>query len=480
MDSSFSRLTVDNSKDIPSQQQHDYPSKEQSHHQIGGESIFEEENGPYDESDEYDLYDAEALSNIEFPNVLRRGVEIYANSPPPYQVGGPSPIPSVFGNKPIIPRSPPPSNDRRQLPSSAQRKASGIPPKSLTDQLNLNAPIPLTPQKMAARNLFDQQQHNAPSSRPPSSQPTIDRIISSNTLNASAHVDLESPGLQKYHSDLNIISTLNNVSGYNSRDNSGAYFRNNTANINNSNNTSNNNNNTSNLTKRGSNSNLKMLPPSGSNVINNDSNKTNPANSGNNSNNNSGKYSSSAVPASHQPIQPMNFSSSKTINNNRQDDSMINHASHSPFPVSYQNGPVPPTQQRPGQGQGQRQPSSASAVGRDQQDQYMQTEMILDEDDEPDWQADEKSMIQRYLLDRRIEIIAVVEGVDATTGGNLQARHSYTCDDIEWDKTFANCIFQQNGYDSSESKMMVDFGYFHKLRNAPKDAAYPGPIASNV
>jgi hypothetical protein len=35
-----------------------------------------------------------------------------------------------------------------------------------------------------------------------------------------------------------------------------------------------------------------------------------------------------------------------------------------------------------------------------------------------DWRDEEEHMINRYLLDRRIEIIAIVEGIDSTTGPN--------------------------------------------------------------
>ena len=57
-----------------------------------------------------------------------------------------------------------------------------------------------------------------------------------------------------------------------------------------------------------------------------------------------------------------------------------------------------------------------------------------------DWQLEEQQMVDRYLADRKIEIIAIVEGVDSTTGGNVQARHSFTVSEIEWHKSFVNCV----------------------------------------
>lgn len=44
----------------------------------------------------------------------------------------------------------------------------------------------------------------------------------------------------------------------------------------------------------------------------------------------------------------------------------------------------------------------------------------------PRWQIEEKEMIRGYLRDREVEIIVIVEGIDSTTGGNVQARFSYT------------------------------------------------------
>ena len=38
---------------------------------------------------------------------------------------------------------------------------------------------------------------------------------------------------------------------------------------------------------------------------------------------------------------------------------------------------------------------------------------------------EEKDMIAFYMSDRKMEIMAVVEGIDATTGGVVQARHSF-------------------------------------------------------
>lgn len=100
-----------------------------------------------------------------------------------------------------------------------------------------------------------------------------------------------------------------------------------------------------------------------------------------------------------------------------------------------------------------------------------------DSDDlEPRWQFEERQMVQRYLMDRQIEVIAVVEGVDSATGGNVQARHSYIYSEIEWNKTFQYCMFE----DPDDGLMTVDFDLFHELVEASTDAAHSGAIPSCV
>ena len=54
-----------------------------------------------------------------------------------------------------------------------------------------------------------------------------------------------------------------------------------------------------------------------------------------------------------------------------------------------------------------------------------------------DAKREEKRMVQAFMQDRRIEVVAIVEGTDATTGGAVQSRHSYTFDEIVWDRTYA-------------------------------------------
>ncbi len=85
---------------------------------------------------------------------------------------------------------------------------------------------------------------------------------------------------------------------------------------------------------------------------------------------------------------------------------------------------------------------------------------------------EEKAMVSHFLQDRQVEIIAVVEGTDATTGGNVQARHSFLVDEIEWDMGFEPCLYK----DHDDQCTTVDFSLFHELVPVSINAAHAGPI----
>lgn len=89
--------------------------------------------------------------------------------------------------------------------------------------------------------------------------------------------------------------------------------------------------------------------------------------------------------------------------------------------------------------------------------------------------AEEKAMLRKYMTDRKIEIIAIVEGTDAASGGSVQARHSYTLEDIEWDQSFERCVFED-----AEGGAVIDFGKFHETKAVSADAPYSGAIPSHV
>ena len=66
--------------------------------------------------------------------------------------------------------------------------------------------------------------------------------------------------------------------------------------------------------------------------------------------------------------------------------------------------------------------------------------------------------------------------VDSATGGSVQAKHSYICSEIEWDKSFEFCVFR----DPDDGYTTIDFSRFHELIDVSPDAPHAGPIASYI
>jgi hypothetical protein len=351
-----------------------------------------------DEEEVFDTYDVEAVSNIEFPSVQRRGIEIYAqtgmhSSPPPYHLhdrrDGPSPIPSISRlTSPAILASPPPASALNN---------------DMIKKKGKNTATPLLVESLLNKN--EGGERPSTTTPPPRLFP---QLVDTHLL---SHNDLESPGLKKYGSDLNLLSSLHQHSA-------------------------------------------------------------------------AGSVTSSREHSAKKP--PRNSSSSSSLSSfPRQyyqlNDSLLGNKSPTTSRNSQQHLDVEESNDV-------ESPFLSSPTANAGEDNNTDED---DEENQPLWQIEEEEMIKRYLLDRKIEIIAIVEGVDATTGGSCQARHSYIAHDIEWNKTFSNCIFPtkesiygnssgSGSYSSGESNFLVDFDYFHKLQNAPKDAAYPGLIASSV
>ena len=53
---------------------------------------------------------------------------------------------------------------------------------------------------------------------------------------------------------------------------------------------------------------------------------------------------------------------------------------------------------------------------------------------------------QAWLKDTETEIVVLVEGIDATTSYTIQARHSYTWEELVWDATFAQTVRTSSAY----------------------------------
>jgi len=52
-----------------------------------------------------------------------------------------------------------------------------------------------------------------------------------------------------------------------------------------------------------------------------------------------------------------------------------------------------------------------------------------------------REQIQQWMLDCDLEVLCIIEGMDPLTSDTVQALHSYTPADIEWDMDFERCVF---------------------------------------
>jgi potassium inwardly-rectifying channel subfamily J len=91
--------------------------------------------------------------------------------------------------------------------------------------------------------------------------------------------------------------------------------------------------------------------------------------------------------------------------------------------------------------------------------------------------VEETKQTELFIRDRRTEIVILVEGTDELTGAPIQARHSYTYDDLAWNETFVPCVFpnddgralarRRRGRDPPVC--IIDFSRFHETQLAPID-----------
>jgi hypothetical protein len=60
------------------------------------------------------------------------------------------------------------------------------------------------------------------------------------------------------------------------------------------------------------------------------------------------------------------------------------------------------------------------------------------------WMTEDMEQMQRYMQDRNMEIIIVIEGTDELTGTCTQTKQSYTYEDIQWNHQFVSCMHPAN------------------------------------
>ncbi|RHZ42592.1 hypothetical protein DYB26_004905, partial [Aphanomyces astaci] len=71
----------------------------------------------------------------------------------------------------------------------------------------------------------------------------------------------------------------------------------------------------------------------------------------------------------------------------------------------------------------------------------------------------------RFWSDTEMEVVVVVEGVDAATSSTTQMRHSFKAHDVVFNEQFVNCVF----IDNETGGAIIDFKHFD--RTTPLDFA---------
>jgi len=84
---------------------------------------------------------------------------------------------------------------------------------------------------------------------------------------------------------------------------------------------------------------------------------------------------------------------------------------------------------------------------------------------EPFGDRDVRSELRARMQAIHMEVVCILEGVDAKTSSSVQVRHSYTAEDMVWDAEFEPCV-----YLDGNSDVTVDFAKFHDLTSGSSDA----------
>ena len=70
------------------------------------------------------------------------------------------------------------------------------------------------------------------------------------------------------------------------------------------------------------------------------------------------------------------------------------------------------------------------------------------------WAAQNRELVSAWLQDTQTEIVVVLEGIDATTSYTVQARHSYTYEELVWGHIFAPTMAPSS---DSRGGCIIDF-----------------------
>ena len=69
-----------------------------------------------------------------------------------------------------------------------------------------------------------------------------------------------------------------------------------------------------------------------------------------------------------------------------------------------------------------------------------------------------ESALRNHLIGDDLEICVMIEGTESVTSNSLQARYSYTAEDIEFNMTFRPCVSI-----NEKKEAVIDFNKFQEL-----------------
>ena len=77
-----------------------------------------------------------------------------------------------------------------------------------------------------------------------------------------------------------------------------------------------------------------------------------------------------------------------------------------------------------------------------------------------------QGLIRNHIERSHLEVIVIVEAIDPHSSNTFQARHSYTADDIEYDRAFETCMNV-----APDGRARLDWDLFHTTKQVPFNAA---------
>jgi len=122
--------------------------------------------------------------------------------------------------------------------------------------------------------------------------------------------------------------------------------------------------------------------------------------------------------------------------------------------------------------QGRRKPTQSAASGFAFPDIFQRTADVENgsrdgckpNEEGAKWTPPTLSQVADRLQTGQLEVICLVEGIEPTTSMTVQARQSYTCDDVVFNAAFQRCVAR-----AQDGICEFNFDAFHELMELPND-----------